>query len=161
MTGALRCWLSAVLYTGIVCCIIYMITPEGRVKKALRLMCALAMCAAVISPLGELDFEAYSKAATAGRLEAEKIAGQGTDYSSNLNRTVIEDECEAYILDKADELNVRLSSVAVTAKWSEEGYWYPYEVELTGEGDMEELEDIIEAQLGISGENRKRSDING
>ena len=53
-------WLHAVIYTGIVCSTAMLLTPEGRVKKALTIICAVAMCAAIASPLAELDFDAYS-----------------------------------------------------------------------------------------------------
>ncbi len=153
-------WLHAVIYTGIVCSIALLLTPEGRVKKALGLICALAMCAAVASPLGELDPDAYSRALAQYRLDAQRYADRGEDYSKNLNRTVIEDECEAYILDKAEKLGAGISEVCVTAVWSSDGYWYPHELSIKtdiSEEQRNELADCIAAQLGISPENQKWS----
>ncbi len=150
-------WLHAVIYTGIVCSVAMLLTPEGRVKRALGLICALAMCAAVASPLGKLDTDAYSKALARYRLEAQQYIRQGEDYSKNLNRSVIEDECKAYILDKAEKLGAVLSDVSVTALWSSEGYWYPYEVSIKadiGEQQKNDLSDFIMTQLGISAEHQ-------
>ncbi len=146
-------WLHAVIYTGIVCSIALLLTPEGRVKQALGVICALAMCAAVASPLGELDPEAYSKALARYKLDARQYTQQGEEYSRNLNRSVIEDECEAYILDKAEALGAEISEVCVTAMWSSEGYWYPYEAEIKADISDErktELSDCIMSELGIS-----------
>ena len=145
-------WLHAVIYTGVECSIALMLSPDGRVKNALKILCAVAMCAAIVSPLSELDFDAYSKAMARCKLDAEQYADQGEQYSKNLNRTIIEDECRAYILDKADETGIELAEVTVTAEWSTDGYWYPQSVRLVTSGPAAEnsrLAQIIEADLGV------------
>ena len=146
-------WLHAVIYTGIICSTALLLTPEGRVKKALSIICAVAMCAAIASPISELDFDAYSKALARCRSDAEKYTSRGEQYSKNLNRTIIEDECRAYILDKAEEMGAELSEVTVTALWSTDGYWYPHEVRIVSSANnaqREKLSDCIRTQLGIS-----------
>lgn len=152
MTDIFSQWLHAVVYTGIVCSIALMLSPDGRVKNALKILCAVAMCAAIVSPLSELDFDAYSKAMARCRLDAEQYTTQGEQYSKNLNRTIIEDECRAYILDKAGETGTELAEVTVTAEWSTDGYWYPQSVRLVTSGPAAEnsrLAQIIEADLGV------------
>lgn len=152
MTDIFSQWLHAVIYTGIVCSIALMLSPDGRVKNALKILCAVAMCAAIVSPLSELDFDAYSKAMARCRLDAEQYTTQGEQYSKNLNRTIIEDECRAYILDKANETGTELAEVTVTAEWSTDGYWYPQSVRLVTSGPAAEnsrLAQIIEADLGV------------
>ncbi len=154
-------WLHAVIYTGIVCSIAMLLTPDGRVKKALTIICAVAMCAAIASPLSDLDFDAYSKAMARYKLDAEQYTRQGEDYSKNLNRTIIEDECRAYILDKADEIGAPLSNVTVTALWSNDGYWYPHEVSIVSSANknqQDRLSDYIQTQLGISINDQNWSD---
>ena len=70
-----------------------------------------------------------------------------------INQTIIERECAAYILDKADALGLAVSSAAVTARWSEEGFWYPWESRAAcSESDRETLSAVIEAELGIPAE---------
>ena len=116
MAEALRAWLNAVIYTGVICGIALMITPGGRVKKALTVLCGAAMCVAFISPLAGIDLDGYSETLAGFKLEAEAFAAQGESYSKNLNRTIIEDECEAYILDKAENLGVQLDEVLFKLK---------------------------------------------
>lgn len=161
MAEALRAWLHAVIYTGLVCGIALAVTPEGRVKKALAVICGAAMCVAFISPLAEIDPDAYSESLAGFRLEAEAFAAQGESYSKNLNRTIIEDECEAYILDKAENLGVGLDGVEVLAVWSEEGYWYPSRVTIKGsvsQAQREAMSSYIEAELGISADKQQWSE---
>ena len=68
-----------------------------------------------------------------------------------LNRAVIEEECAAYILDKAAQCGVSLADAQVTLQWSTDGYWYPYAVRLVTSGAAENsrLAQTIEADLGI------------
>ena len=78
------------------------------------------------------------------------IVSTDTETADRLNRTIIEGECETYILDKAAALGLEVREAAVTARWSDEGFWYPWECRLsTGEGDMSGLSRLIEAELGI------------
>ena len=95
------------------------------------------------------------------KIDAERYTRQGEDYSKNLNRTIIEDECRAYILDKADEIGAGLSEVTVTAIWSSDGYWYPHEAIIVCSATDEQrsrLSDYIQTQLGISIGNQNWSD---
>lgn len=161
MSGVLQSWLNAVIYTGIICGIALVITPDGRVKKALTIICGAAMCVALISPLADIDMSSYSEALAGFKLEAESFAEEGESYSKNLNRTIIEDECEAYILDKAKNLGVQLDEAEVLAVWSEEGYWYPSEVSIKGsfsQTQRERLGSFIEAELGISTDKQQWSE---
>ena len=53
-------------------------------------------------------------------------------------------------MDKAAALGLEVCEAAVTARWNDEGFWYPWECRLsTGEGDMSGLSRLIEAELGI------------
>ena len=84
---------------------------------------------------------------------ARSVAGEAGQEADRLNRTIIELECAAYILDKADALGLAVSSAAVTARWSEEGFWYPWESRAAcSESDRETLSAVIEAELGIPAE---------
>ena len=161
MTDIFSQWLHAVIYTGIVCSIALMLSPDGRVKNALKILCAVAMCAAIVSPLSELDFDAYSKSHGTMQARRRAVYHRGEQYSKNLNRTIIEDECRAYILDKANETGTELAEVTVTAEWSTDGYWYPHEVRIVSGADENQrakLSDCIQTQLGISVENQDWSD---
>lgn len=163
MAEVLQSWLHAVIYTGVICGIALVITPSGRVKKALTVLCGAAMCAAFISPLADIDLNGYSEALAGFKLEAESFAAEGESYSKNLNRTIIEDECEAYILDKAKNLGVQLDEVEVLAVWSDEGYWYPSEAAIKGSlshAQRERMSLCIEAELGIGIDKQQWSDEN-
>ena len=140
------------------------LTPRGRVRNVTKLVCGIVAIITLIKPAVGFDFGAYSlnlaryREAIAGREEKLHNANE------RLLRTIIEEECAAYILDKAQVLSARAELVAVTAKWGVEGFWYPYEVRLKlhgGEREKELLSGLIEAELGIPWERQYWSEDEG
>ena len=152
MTQFLGDWAGSMIYTAMLCALLTVITPEGRVKKAVKLMCSLAVIAAVLSPFLKLDMKSYSAYLSQYRNEADRIIGEAEDDSKNLNRTYIEDGCEAYILDKAESIGIVIEYVKVRAEWDTQGFWYPVSAEIVtdaGEAEKQKLSQLIEAELGI------------
>ncbi len=134
------------------------ILPEGGVKRVAEILCTASLIFAVISPLKELDMDAYAlESARLHELETS-LAQQGQEAGERLNRLVIEQEYEAYILDKAKELNIELSGAEVEVQWSLEGFWMPWGVELSsgcGQEDRQKLSGILESDLGIPYERQR------
>lgn len=96
------------------------------------------------------DYDSYAAALQSCRL-AVQTDGAAPDCGDGLQRTVIESELRAYILDKAAQCGVSLADAQVTLQWSTDGYWYPYAVRLVTAGAAENshLAQTIEADLGI------------
>jgi len=98
------------------------------------------------------------------RRQADEITGSAEEKENSLSRTIIEDELEAYILDKAESLDVTLQSVEVSVKWGDEGCWYPYEVHLTADiPQMKQklISNSIEAEMGVPDERQYWSGYEG
>ena len=96
------------------------------------------------------DYDSYAAALQDCRVSVS-TDGAVSDSSERLQRTVIESELRAYILDKAAQCGVSLADALVTLQWSTDGYWYPYAVRLVTSGAAENsrLAQTIEADLGI------------
>ncbi len=157
MIEAVRQWILGITGTSIVAGIAMSVTPEGRVKKAVKLVSGLAVMLALISPVLSFDFEGYSQYMSEYRQEAEKYASALDGENEKLTRTIIEEKTEAYILDKGAELGISGLTVSVTAKWGDEDCWYPYSARLMGETDekqMQALSGYMESELGITEENQ-------
>ncbi len=151
-------YIQTLVYSAVFCFLALALTPEGSGKKAVGIACAAAMMIAVISPVVSIDLNDYSKTLTEYKLKAEEYADSGKEESENLNRMYIQDECGAYILDKAKEMGADISEVAVTAEWSTDGFWYPVSCEIRygcTDAQRAELEAFIGAQLGISKDEQK------
>ena len=131
------------------------ITPEGSIKKISGALCSAILVCAFLSDIRGTDFTAFFRETARYRENTEVILQNAENSRERLSRLVIEDECEAYILDKAAELGIVLHGAEVSARWSTEGFWLPESVTLEGvlsETQKTALTDIIETELGIKGE---------
>ena len=145
-------WVRAIAGAALICAAATALTPKGKVKNVLKLICGIVLITAMINPVIKQDFPSMSMDISKYRKDADEIIGSAEEKQNNLSRTIIENELEAYILDKAQSLNVELASVEVSAKWGDEGCWYPYEVNITANiPQMEQnlLSNSIEAELGV------------
>lgn len=153
MLEAISGWIRALVGAAVFCALALALCPEGRVKRVLRFACGLVMAAALLSPVLSVDMESLPQALARYSEAAERYAGSAEETADRLNRTIIEGECETYILDKAAVLGLEGCEVSVTARWSDEGFWYPWECRLScSDGDRESLSRLIEAELGIAAE---------
>ena len=117
MTSALTDWVRALCGAAVICAAAMALCPDGRVKRVLRLVCGLVMACALLSPVLELDFDAYSSALS-GYGEAARAAAEGAQEEARLSsRGVIEEECAAYILDKAEALGLAGCSADCSTMW--------------------------------------------
>lgn len=153
MTEFLRSWILGLAGAAVFCALCSAVTPDGSVKKVQKLLCAVVMTLALVSPLAGLDMSAYSLNLARCRKQAEEIGASAQEISDSLSRTFIEERCAAYILDKARLLGLSPSGVKVTAQWSGEGVWYPVEAEIEAQYDRR-LSEKIEEELGITAQNQ-------
>lgn len=155
MAESLRSWIISIICAAMFCGIVISITPKGRVHSAVKLLCGIVMIFSILSPITKLNFSEYSENLAKYKERAAELAESADDYNDKLSRTFIEDKCAAYILDKAESCGAELNSVAVSAEWSMDGYWYPNTAEIVCSCSDEltrRLSSWIEAELGITKE---------
>lgn len=148
MTDFLRNWILSLAGTALVCAAALRLTPEGRVKSVLRLLCGVCLTAALLSPLLNAALDSYPLELARYRAQGAAAAAAGSEARRDLDRAIIERETEAYILDKARALGLPLRAADVALRWSTEGVWLPESVTLTGPYS-EALARAVEAELGI------------
>ena len=151
MITLIRTWIMGLVGAAMLSGIALVLTPESAAKRVLELVAGTALILALIAPVTELDFSEFSMNLAFYRDNLAGYEQSITETNDRLSRTIIEEECAAYILDKAQVMGGAVSSARVTVKWGDEGCWYPYEIyiETSGEGTMPELSRIIEVDLGI------------
>jgi len=151
MTEQIRHWITGVAVTSMISGIALALTPTGKVKKVVELVTGTAVILALIAPVTEFDFSGYSMGLAEYRNNLAAFESGIEEVNNRLSRTIIEEECGAYILDKAQVFGLDISSVRVTVKWGDEGWWYPHEVYIKTKQQtvLPELARVIEADLGI------------
>ena len=148
MTDILRSWILGLAGTALICAAATLLTPGGQVKKVVQLLCGVAMTVALLSPLAELDLSDYGLNLSKYRAGAAELTSQAAALRQSLDRSIIEEKLEAYILDKAQSLGADVTAAEVTMQWSTEGFWYPVRAQLQGTFHGQ-LSRLLEAELGI------------
>jgi stage III sporulation protein AF len=164
VTEFAREWVRAIAGTAMICAAASALTPKGKVRNVVRLVCGVVLIIALLNPLLGKSLPGLSLDMAEYRKRAEDIIGAAEEKENGLSRSIIEDELAAYILDKAKSLDVEVWSVEVSAKWGDEGCWYPYEVYIIAELPLREkylLSNSIEAELGVPEERQYWSGYEG
>ena len=148
---AIRQWILTLGGTAAFTAAAQAISPEGSAKRGVRFACGLGIIAAMLSLGIDFDWDAYAMSLAAYRELGEQYSEEGENLAMENTRAYIETECEAYIASKGSELGVDITA-EVTARWSDEGYWYPDSVLLSGTADAAvraALTETVETELGI------------
>jgi stage III sporulation protein AF len=155
MTEALRSWIVGIAGAAMITAVAMTVTPEGRVKKIVSLVCGLMTVIALVRPIVGFDYRSFSEYLAQHKSEAEAFSSDIDSANENLTRRIIEERCQAYILDKGKSLGITDLEASVQLSWSVDGHWYPCGASLrtnAGEDKRQELGRDIEAELGIPSE---------
>lgn len=155
MMGALREWLLSVTAAAILCALAQGLIPPGPVRRVGRLTAGLVMAAALLAPLASLRgvepeqwLESWQSQEEMQDLEEQR---------DETMKTIIEEECSAYIVDKAAALGADCQAQVVCAPEGE-GVFLPQQVTVTGDlspGQREQLSAQIQEDLGVPPERQQ------
>ena len=125
---------------------------HGLMHDLVKLICGALLTVTLIGPLSNkipFDFQYFGQ--SYGQ-DAQTAAEAGERYSANTYTAIIKRNTEAYILDKASDLNLTLAAEAVL---SQESPPVPVSVYLQGTVPplaRQKLSEVIEQDLGIAKE---------
>ena len=137
---------------SVFCGLALSLAPEGSVKKAAGICCAVALLSCLIGCVRGFQTEDYALELARYRELGERMAASAQEEKQRLDRLVIESECEEYILSRAEALGAFGLQVQVRSRWSVEGFWVPCHAVVRGEISPEaraELAALLEAELGV------------
>lgn len=96
---------------AVVCGAILSITgasgPGGRLRS---MLCGLFMAFLALSPLADLSPDTFVYLDPEISAQAERLAGEGSAQAKEAMAVIIKEQCEAYILNKAAELQLSLTA---------------------------------------------------
>jgi hypothetical protein len=122
------------------------------------MVCGLVCALVMLSPVLELDLDKLAVSMAVYEQQAQTILETEEEETKRLERTYIEEQCQAYILAKAAQQGTAVTAVTVQAQWDDEALvWYPWSVTVTGSYD-ETLSRCMEAELGIPAQRQEWRD---
>lgn len=156
MIDTFKSWVLQIAGIAMIAAAITTLTPESRTKKAVSLVCGIALIISMLSLKLDFDYDSYSKSMAQYKNEIELYASDVEKVNKNLTRTIIEENSAAYILDKGEEMGIGTLEASVTAKWdSESSVWYPVSVSIVSDANADQARSLtyyIETYLGIAKE---------
>lgn len=145
----LKEWLLGVTAAALAVALAQALTPEGTVKKLLRLIGGLVLLLAVTRPLkGLVPAALPDPGALAPSVETAERAGE------EVMKTLIAQKVGAYIVDKGSTLGCPCTA-QVTVAEDESGWAIPWSVQVRGQWTAEgkkELSQAIARELDIPAE---------
>lgn len=155
MMGALREWLLSVTAAAILCALAQGLIPPGPVRRVGRLTAGLVMAAALLAPLASLRGVEPEQWLESWQPQ-EEVQGLEEQRDETM-KSIIEEECSAYIVDKAAQLGAECQ-VTVVCSSEGEGVFLPWQITVTGDlppGQQEQLTQQIQEDLGVPPERQQ------
>ena len=153
MMEAIRRYLFSLCAAALLCSLVRALVPKGRMKSICSLLCGVFLAMTALSGLAGWQLTDVAEELTKMRIAAEE-ARTGVEIGNReALSAIIKSKTEAYIWDKAQELDLSVSiEVMVEADGS---YPYPSGVQITGAFTPQQrktLEAYIEENLAIGKE---------
>ena len=151
MMDGVRSWLMALIAASALCALADGLMPAGPVKGVGKVVCAMVLVCAVLSPVARLDLTAGQRWVedyfNALEWEREELSGQVDEQM----KAVIEREYAAYIEDKAAQMGITCA-VSVESRMDGDGLWVPDRIRVSGllsDVEQSRLGQLIRENLGI------------
>lgn len=152
MTELVRSWVIGLTGMSLITAVVLTLTPKGKVRRIVTMVCGLGMVIALISPIMNFDYDSFALYMSDSTEELESYGAGLEETNERLTRSIIQERTAAYILDKAESIGVLDATFTVNTKMDDEGTWYPWEVTAEGtftESQSSELVSYITGELGI------------
>lgn len=152
---SIRQYVISVTAAAILCGILKSVLPgKDAMAGMLRLITGIFLAFTVIKPLAQVELADLPVLSSDYLSEAQAASADGEKIASDAMAAIIKQQAEAYILDKARSMNLRLT---VTVTVSDDTLPTPVGVRLSGAVSPYArscLERVIEEDLGIAKENQ-------
>lgn len=153
---SIREYLISVTAAALLCGIVKSLAGEkGNIGGLMSLICGIFLAVTVIRPLKEIRLADLAPLSSDFLTEARAVSDEGADYARQAMARHITEECEAYILDKAQTLG---ADIRVEIQVSREGSPIPVSSVISGRLSpyaKNQLKRILETDLGIPEEDQQ------
>ena len=102
-------YLYSILVAALVCSVVQLFPLSGTAKELTKLLCGLVMTISVLSPLRKYDSLNLPNTIFDISSDAQFIATEGEWSARNAMTAIIKEECDAYIQNKAAELDTAVT----------------------------------------------------
>lgn len=153
--GGISQYLLSVIGAAMICAVVQrLLSGKGSASAMGKLLVGIVMALTVIRPLAQVQLADFGRFLPEISLDAQVAVSEGEASAQKALAESISSKIEAYILDKAAQMNVTL---AVEVELTQETIPHPCRVRLQGKVSpyaKSRLQNIIQEDLGINKENQ-------
>jgi len=152
MTELVRSWVIGLTGMSLITAVVLTLTPKGKVRRVVTLVCGLGMIIVLIGPILDFDYDSFALYTSDSSVDLESFGTNLEEANEKLTRSIIQERTAAYILDKAESIGVSDAQFTVNTRMDEEGTWYPWEVTAEGtftQSQKLELVSYMTGEIGI------------
>ena len=123
--------------------------PEGTPRELVRLFCAIAMTITILTPLSRIDLTQVLQQSIPAVADWDDFSAKGEAMAKEASAQLIKSRTEAYILDKAEDLNAAITAEVTV---SSDSIPVPSRVRIRGAVSpyvRRQLETVLCEELGI------------
>lgn len=150
MMEAVRAWLTSVVLVSVLLSAAQSLIPPGTVRKAAGFTGGLILLLVLLRPVLGADLDRLALDFSDYQTAVEERQAELADTQTEAMASIIAEQTEAYILDKAGELGAEVT-VRVETRTGGDGVPVPWSAELAG-ARSEALASALETELGIPAE---------
>lgn len=142
----------SIIGCAVICGAIQIFLDDPRQKKLFQLMSGTVLVIVVLRPLSSVDLHPILEAEWIKAPPADSVVEMGKDLARKEQEQYIKEACEAYILEKAEDLGMSISAEIGLDKDLVPAF---AKIVTESEAEMQDaLELVLEADLGITKENQ-------
>lgn len=106
---ALRGYLLSVIAAALICgCVSSLVGNKGSISNISKLLCGLFLAITVIKPITDVRIEDMKTFTASIEADADTAVASGENIATEEMKRIIKDEVEAYIINKAKQLQTDL-----------------------------------------------------
>ncbi len=147
---AIRAYILRIVAVALLCGICHsFFDGKSALGTIVRMVTGLLMAIAVLSPMVELQIDDFTSYLSGLQVDADAMVADGDLAGQSERIRIITEQCEAYILDKADSLGLTLQ---VQVQLSQDDSLHPESITLLGVASpyaKSVLREYISDSLGI------------
>lgn len=152
----IREYLITVTAAALLCGILKTLTGgKGNIFGLLQLICGIFLILTVIRPLKDISLREFDLLPANLMEEAKAVSYEGADYARQATARLIKEQCEAYILDKAQALGAQ---IRIDIRVSDDRNPIPVSSVISGDLSpyaRNQLGHVLEKDLGIAKEDQQ------
>lgn len=151
----LRQYVMSLTAAAMLCGTVLALSGETHVKNQVRIVTGMLLAICVLAPLTRIDVSEVDILTDSFIYEADEAAAQGLEISRRAQARIIKEKTEAYILDKAADMDAEISAQITL---SEDNQPVPVAVRIIGNAVphvRRQLQIMLQQELGISKENQQ------